>query len=100
VEFFGRPTTMPSGPAVLAEQTGAAIIPAVCRFDGRGWRIAFSPEVPVGGTGRLRDRVATAMQGVADAFTAGIAEQPEDWHMLGRIWTDVGPEPGPSAGPT
>ena len=26
---------------------------------------------------------ATAMQAVADAFAAGIAEQPEDWHMLG-----------------
>jgi lauroyl/myristoyl acyltransferase len=92
VSFFGRPTTMPSGPGLLADQTGAAIIPAVCRFDGRGWRITFSAEVPVTGPGRLRDRIAGAMQGLADAFTAGIAEQPEDWHMLGRIWADVGPD--------
>ena len=53
----------------------------------------FYPEVPVSGPGRLRDRVATAMQAVADAFTAGIGEHPEDWHMLGRIWTDVPPDP-------
>jgi KDO2-lipid IV(A) lauroyltransferase len=33
------------------------------------------------------------MQAVADAFTAGIAERPEDWHMLGRIWADVPPDP-------
>jgi KDO2-lipid IV(A) lauroyltransferase len=97
VEFFGRPATMPPGPAVLAEQTGAAIIPAVCQFDGRGWRIVFHPEVPVAGPGRLRDRAAAAMQGVADAFTASIGEQPEDWHMLGRIWSDVPPDPGSSA---
>ena len=32
------------------------------------------------------------MQGVADAFTASIGDQPEDWHMLGRIWADVGPD--------
>lgn len=97
VEFFGRPTTMPSGPAILAEQTGSAIIPAVCQFDGRGWRIVFHAEVPVAGPGRLRDRAAAAMQGVADAFTASIAEQPEDWHMLGRIWSDVGADPAPRA---
>ena len=96
VTFFDRPTTMPSGPAVLADQTGAAIIPSTCQFTGRGWRIVFLPEVPVAGPGRLRDRVAGAMQGVADGFTASIGEQPEDWHMLGRIWADVPPDPGPA----
>jgi phosphatidylinositol dimannoside acyltransferase len=30
---------------------------------------------------------------VADAFAAAIAERPEDWHMLGRIWADVPPDP-------
>jgi KDO2-lipid IV(A) lauroyltransferase len=93
VEFFGRPTTMPSGPPLLADQTGAAIIPSICQFDGRGWRIVFHPEVPVGGEGRLRDRVGRVMQGLADAFTTSIGDQPEDWHMLGRIWSDVGPDP-------
>ncbi len=93
VTFFGRPTTMPSGPALLADRTNAAVIPATCQFNGRGWRIVFHPEVPVAGTDRLRDRVASAMQGVADAFTASIADQPEDWHMLGRIWADVRPDP-------
>jgi hypothetical protein len=29
---------------------------------------------------------------VADAFTASIGDQPEDGHMLGRIWADVGPD--------
>lgn len=96
VTFFDRPTTMPSGPAVLAEQTGAGIIPAVCQFDGRGWRIVFHPEVSLAGPGRLRDRAPAAMQRVADAFTASIGEQPEDWHMLGRIWADVEPDPVPS----
>jgi KDO2-lipid IV(A) lauroyltransferase len=33
------------------------------------------------------------MQAVADAFTEGIARQPADWHMLGRIWPDVPPDP-------
>jgi lauroyl/myristoyl acyltransferase len=49
--------------------------------------------VPVDGPGRLADRVGSAMQSVADAFATSIAQQPEDWHMLGRIWTDVPPDP-------
>jgi lauroyl/myristoyl acyltransferase len=102
VTFFGRPTTMPGGPALLAAQTGAALLPAVCQFDGAGWRFVVHAPVPVAGPGRLRDRVTAAMQQVADAFAATIAEQPEDWHVLGRIWADVGPDPvagAPAAAP-
>ncbi|WP_233517462.1 phosphatidylinositol mannoside acyltransferase [Geodermatophilus marinus] len=93
VRFFGHGTTMPGGPALLAARTGAALHPAVCQFDGRGWRFVVHPEVPVAGAGRLRDRVARATQDVADAFAATIARRPEDWHVPGRIWADVPPDP-------
>jgi KDO2-lipid IV(A) lauroyltransferase len=93
VDFFGRTATMPGGGALLAAQTGAALIPTVCQFTERGWRLVFSPEIPVDGPGRLKDRVGGAMQSVADAFAESIAAQPEDWHMLGRIWDDVPPDP-------
>jgi lauroyl/myristoyl acyltransferase len=98
VDFFGRPATLPGGAALLAAQTGAALVPTVCQFTERGWRLVFAPEVPVAGPGRLKDRVTGAMQTVADAFAASIAERPEDWHMLGRIWTDVPPDPPAGAG--
>jgi lauroyl/myristoyl acyltransferase len=97
VRFFGRPTTMPAGPALLAVQTGAALLPVVCQFTEHGWRWVIHPEVPVAAEGRLRDRVTAAMQGVADAFTETIPERPEDWHMLGRIWSDV-PRDAPRKG--
>ncbi len=93
VSFFGRSAVMPSGAALLAARTGAALFPAVPHFAGSGWRIRVHPEVPVTGEGRLAARVGTAMQTVADVFTAGIAERPQDWHMLGRIWPDVPPDP-------
>jgi KDO2-lipid IV(A) lauroyltransferase len=93
VEFFGRTATMPGGAALLASQTDSALIPTVCQFTERGWRLVFSPEIPVDGPGRLKDRVAGAMQTVADAFAESIVRQPEDWHMLGRIWPDVSADP-------
>ncbi|HEX2074475.1 MAG TPA: phosphatidylinositol mannoside acyltransferase [Geodermatophilus sp.] len=93
VDLFGRRATMPGGPALLAAQTGAALHPAICRFTDRGWAFDVGPEVPVDGPGRLRDRVQAAMQGVADAFTDSIAQRPEDWHVLGRVWADIPPDP-------
>ena len=93
VSFFDRPTTMPGGAALLAAQTGAALHPVVCQFTEGGWRLLIHPEVPLAGGARLKDRVATATQGVADAFAASIAAQPEDWHMQGRIWSDVRRDP-------
>jgi phosphatidylinositol dimannoside acyltransferase len=93
VTFFGRTATMPAGPALLADQTGAGIFPAVCSFDGGGWRYVIHPEVTLDRELRLRDRVTAAMQGVASAFETSIAQTPEDWHMLGRIWADVPPDP-------
>jgi KDO2-lipid IV(A) lauroyltransferase len=93
VSFFGRDATMPGGAAMLAAQTGAALFPAVCQFTATGWHVEIGPEVPVDGPGRLAHRVTGAMQSVADAFAAGIARRPEDWHMLGRIWADVPPDP-------
>jgi lauroyl/myristoyl acyltransferase len=93
VSFFGRPATMPGGPALLAAQTGAALHPAVCSFTAEGWRVVVRPEVPLDEGARLRDRVASATQAVADVFTEEIAARPEDWHMLGRIWSDVPRDP-------
>ncbi|WP_448613045.1 phosphatidylinositol mannoside acyltransferase [Modestobacter sp. URMC 112] len=99
VTFFGLPSTMPGGPALLAARTGAALLPAVCQFDGDGWRFVVHPPVDVGGPGRLRDRVTAGMQQVADAFAGTLAQRPEDWHVLGRVWAEVGPDPAPGAGP-
>ncbi len=93
VTFFGRPTTMPGGPALLAARSGGALLPAVSHFDGTGWRHTVHAEVDVHGPGRLRDRVHAGMQGVADAFAVSIAQRPVDWHQLGRIWADVPPDP-------
>lgn len=34
-------------------------------------------------------------QALADAFASGIADHPEDWHMLQRLWlADLDERPG------
>lgn len=81
VEFFGRTARMPAGPASLALKTGATLIPVTLSFRPGGWRIVFHP--PVGHTD-----VDTMTQAVADAFAAGIAAYPADWHMLQKLWLE------------
>jgi len=86
VEFFGDTARMPAGPALLAASTGAALLPVGLWFNPGGWGIRIHPEVPIAGTGRLRDKVATATQELADAFATDIVRRPHDWHMLQRLW--------------
>jgi KDO2-lipid IV(A) lauroyltransferase len=48
VEFFGHAAKTPSGPAVLAQATGADLVTGFCyrRPDGR-YRLAFGPPIPL-----------------------------------------------------
>ncbi|MEE1939068.1 phosphatidylinositol mannoside acyltransferase [Streptomyces sp. TRM 70361] len=100
VEFFGEPARMPAGPAMLALQTGAALLPAHLWFGEppvmKG-RVLPPVEVPAEGT--RREKAAAMTQAMADGFAAGIAEHPEDWHMLQRLWSaDLAPRSGAAAG--
>lgn len=94
VDFFGHRAAMPPGPAALAAATGAALLPLGCWFTegstdratgGEGWGFRIGPPVPVA----TPDDVPSATQAMADAFATEIAERPEDWHMLQRIWPDL-----------
>jgi len=85
VQFFGEPTRMPAGPALLAAKTGATLLPVHCSYSADGWRQWVGPPVPIG-PGRLRDSVPAATQQLADAFAGRIAAYPADWHMLQKLW--------------
>jgi KDO2-lipid IV(A) lauroyltransferase len=99
VEFFGETARMPGGPALLAATTGATLCPVVPYFTENGWGLDFGPPIELQGE-RLRERVRTGTQRIADWFAAGIARHPADWHMLQRLWlADLPPrEPVTTAG--
>jgi len=93
VDFFGETCMMSPGSAALAVQTGAALMPAVLWFEGDGWGVNLSPEIPVPRIGSRREQVAGMMQEVARFFEAGIREHPQDWHMLQPLFvSDLDPE--------
>jgi KDO2-lipid IV(A) lauroyltransferase len=94
VDFFGEKALMPAGPAALAVQTGAALMPVSCWFVGEDeWGAHIYDEIPVPASGDRREKVAVMTQQMATVFEEAIREHPEDWHMLQRIFVaDLDPE--------
>ncbi|MFD3720187.1 phosphatidylinositol mannoside acyltransferase [Streptomyces sp. NPDC058674] len=89
VDFFGSTARMPAGPALLAQQTGAVLLPATLYYGETPQMYGrIHPAVEVPGTGTRPEKARAMTQAVADAFALGIAEHPEDWHMLQRLWLD------------
>jgi len=87
VDFFGFPSRMPAGPALLAIKTDIPLVVAHVSYTEIGIHIEFTA-VAVAVTGSESERVSQTVQRMADLFEKGIAAHPEDWHMLQRIWTD------------
>jgi phosphatidylinositol dimannoside acyltransferase len=94
VEFFGEKAKMMAGPAALAVQTGAALVPVVLWFadDGR-CGVKIGAEIAQPETGTRPQKVAAMMQDVAGFFEQGISEHPYDWLMLQKVFVaDLDPE--------
>ena len=98
VEFFGEPARMPAGPALLALQTGSALMPVTLWYEGERWCVRVHDEIPPPDAGGRRAKATAMTQAVARVFEGAIGEHPEDWHMLQRLWTadvDGGRPPRP-----
>ena len=87
VNFFGGPSRMPAGPALLALKTNAPLITAFVSYTDSGIHIDFKLII-VPSAGSEAEKVSEIVQMTAKHFEEGISEHPEDWHMLQRIWTD------------
>ncbi|MEU5086718.1 phosphatidylinositol mannoside acyltransferase [Streptomyces sp. NPDC021356] len=96
VEFFGETARMPAGPALLAQQTGALLLPVTLWYDDSSvMQGRVHPPIEVPETGTRSEKTSVMTQALADAFASGIADHPEDWHMLQRLWlADLEPRPG------
>jgi phosphatidylinositol dimannoside acyltransferase len=94
VDFFGEKALFPAGPASLAIQTGAALMPVACWFEGVDeWGAHIYDEIPVPADGTRKEKAAAMTQAMATAFEEAIREHPQDWHMLQKLFVnDLDPE--------
>jgi KDO2-lipid IV(A) lauroyltransferase len=88
VDFFGGRTKMPAGPALLALRTGAPLYATSMWYeaDAPCGRLVGPLEVPGPEAGGLDVRVRLLTQRIADELARGIAANPQDWHMLQKLW--------------
>ena len=85
VTFFGGRTRMPAGPAILAIRTGAPLYAVDLSFT-ESQTVAVLRRIVPSTEGALDVRVKATTQALADAYAEGIAQHPQDWHMLQKLW--------------
>jgi phosphatidylinositol dimannoside acyltransferase len=86
VEMFGEQARI-AATAALALHTGAALMPVGTWFEGDDWGAHIYEEIPVPASGTRAEKVAEMSQQMARVFEQAIAEHPQDWHMLQRVFT-------------
>jgi len=87
VTFFGETARMPAGPAALALDTGAALLPTTLSYPTRTrWQGWIHPQVRPPASGTRAEKIAAMTQEMASSFERAIAGDPADWHMLQRVW--------------
>jgi KDO2-lipid IV(A) lauroyltransferase len=91
-EFFGAPSPLAAGPALLAMDTG--VTPHVFGVwrDQRGVFHVRAEPVPFPAEGTRRERVTAYLGAEARAFEAHIAAAPEQWlAVFHPLWPDLEP---------
>ncbi len=89
VDFFGAPTHLPDGPVRVALRTGAALIPAFAiRLPDNSFQVTIEPALDLQRTGDREADVMAGMKLVVAAMERHIAQHPEQWLVIHRIWPD------------
>jgi lauroyl/myristoyl acyltransferase len=87
VTFFGRPTAVPGGPALLALKTGATLLPVYTR---RQPDLTFAseifPPVTCAETGDRDSDIRNIMQKLMNTLQIAVRERPDQWYMFRPMW--------------
>ena len=105
VDLFGHRARVAAGPAALAITTGAPLVTTVIYYERlsgarrkaagspRGIVLDFHAPIPVPEGMPRADQVRFLTQAWVDELGAGIRQNPQDWHMLQKVFVeDLDPE--------
>ena len=89
INFFGRKTMLPKGPAVFALKTGAPIIPtSVIRKEDDTFDFTFSEPIEAKPTGDKEKDIENTMKSYIPAMEKFIKAFPDQWYAFRRIWSN------------
>ena len=90
VEFFGRPTTFPAGPARLARLSGAPIVfGAATREPGGCYEARIEAPLFSDRSRPAEDDIRTLTQQIAWLFEEHVRRRPEQWYAFREIWPEL-----------
>jgi KDO2-lipid IV(A) lauroyltransferase len=89
VQFFGRRTFFPGGPAFIARRAGVPLFVGMEVADPAGpmHQAMIEPPIEVPRTPDIEHDVQRTTQAIAGVFERYIAAHPEQWVMFHRIWS-------------
>jgi KDO2-lipid IV(A) lauroyltransferase len=89
VDFYGATASVPVGPVVFAELTGASLIPVAAYFEeDAGHRIVVLNEVVLPDDLKRSERVAAGEQLLVESLEELISAAPSQWHLFQPHWLD------------
>lgn len=93
VRFFGRETTVPAGPALLAMKTDATILPVFTfRHPDLSFESYVHPPVQWSSSGDRERDMQSIMQKLMDTLQTTVRQRPDQWYMFRPMWLE-GPGP-------
>jgi KDO2-lipid IV(A) lauroyltransferase len=87
LDFFGKPTYFPEGPAVFSLRTGAPIVPAfTLRNPDDTFTLKIEKPLEFSPTGDKQQDICNLMLFYIKIFEDYIRQYPEQWFMFRRFW--------------
>ena len=92
IDFFGRPTHFPEGPAALSLMTGASIVPGfMLRNPDDTFTLSIEKPVEFSPTGDKAKDLENLITVYNKIFEDYISRYPEQWYVFRRFWMDPAP---------
>ena len=89
VDFFGTPTLLPRGPAVLAARSGAGIFFGYVIWEStHKYQTVFRPEIERDLSASLEEQEERILMGLVKEMEDCIINHLDQWYMYYRLWPD------------
>ncbi len=90
LDFFGKPTLLPEGPAALALKTGASIVPAfMLRNEDGGFTLKIEKPIEFTATGDKKKDLLEIILLYKIIFEDYIRKYPDQWYIFRRFWVET-----------
>ncbi|MCK4462693.1 MAG: lysophospholipid acyltransferase family protein [Candidatus Omnitrophica bacterium] len=90
IQFFGKETLIPKGPAVFSLRTGAPIIPTfILRQKSNRFKFIFEKPINYQPTDNEENDVKTLISSYIGVIEQYIRKYPDQWYVFRNIWNEV-----------